>query len=285
MLGDCNPDLVISGGQVEPSFGQVERAGGRGSAGDRWIGRDHGLRRRPVGGWGRHWCRWSAMTTSGASCSRRSRRPGSMSRGAWWTANNPRGDGRALARRRPRDPDGAGNDRGAVRRARRHRPGAGRAARPRQLLLPADAAPGGAAGTCSRRPARRARAPRSTPTGIRPSAGTRVSQPAAGGRAPVLQRAGGGRPGRRRPAGALGHDGDHQARTAGGCAGDPRWHAGGRRARRSHGRCDRSRGQLRRRLHRRPAGRPPCRAVPAACLRVRARCPRARSAAPPPSRR
>ena len=25
VLGDCNPDLVISGGQVEPSFGQVEQ--------------------------------------------------------------------------------------------------------------------------------------------------------------------------------------------------------------------------------------------------------------------
>ena len=25
ILGDCNPDLLLSGGAVEPAFGQVER--------------------------------------------------------------------------------------------------------------------------------------------------------------------------------------------------------------------------------------------------------------------
>ena len=47
VLGDCNPDLILRGGAVEPAFGQAERLIDAADLTIGGSGRDHGLRSGP----------------------------------------------------------------------------------------------------------------------------------------------------------------------------------------------------------------------------------------------
>ena len=170
VLGDCNPDLILSGEDVVPAFGQAERlaetaeltVGGSGAI-MACGARDSGCARRSPAS--------SATTFSGASSSRPCASAASIRAGCTSTPSSGRSHGDPGRGRTGRCSPSRG-DRGAEHRGRRRRLARRGPARARRVVLPPDSALPPARLRCW--PARdgAAHRPRSTPTGTRASTGT-----------------------------------------------------------------------------------------------------------------
>ena len=174
VLGDLNPDIVVLDPALEPVFGQVETLVGAirltigGSVGD------HGLRRGAAGAVGRVLRRRRRRRAGSLDARRSSRQRGVDTRHCVaWTRRSPTGATVVLAR---------GDDRAILTAHGHHRPAAGRghpdraAGRGHATCTSARTAlqpqlRRGPAGPVPGTRARRARRPRSTPTGTPRSAG------------------------------------------------------------------------------------------------------------------